>query len=282
MDMKGKTVLVTGATNGIGKATALGLAAMGAKVVIAGRSDQKAKAVLGEIFAATKNENLSYLTGDLSSQAEVRRLAQEFLSLHDRLDVLVNNAGAVFDSRKLTVDGFEQTFAVNHLSYFLLTYLLLERIKQTGQGRIVNVASDAQTGAKIDFENLQAQKRFTGFGAYGQSKLANVMFSNELAKRLEGIGITSNALHPGVVSTGFGDNATSPLWKAGLWLFKRFTVSPEKGAETSIYLASSDEVAGVTGKYFDKKKSKPSNPISYDQAECERLWNVSLKLCGLE
>lgn len=280
-NITGKTVLITGATNGIGKAAATELARMGATVVITARDLHKGQATLEEIRSKTGNSNLDLLVADLSSQAEVRRLAAEFKAKYSRLDVLINNAGGFFDVRKTTVEGIEYTFAFNHLAYFLLTNLLLDLLKQSAPSRIINVSSDAQSGAKLNFGDLQMEQRYGSFTAYGQSKLANVMFTYALARRLEGTGVTVNALHPGVVNTGFGDNSQSALIRGVMWLFKRFTLSPERGAETSVYLASSPEVEGVTGKYFDKKRAKPSNPASYDEAAQERLWDISAKMTGL-
>lgn len=279
--MNGKTVLITGATNGIGKATATELAGLGATVVITGRDRARGQAVLEEIRSKTGNSKLDLLVADLSSQAEVRRLAAEFKAKYPRLNVLVNNAGGFFDARQTTVDGLEYTFAFNHLAYFLLTNLLLDTLKASAPSRIVNVSSAAQSSGKLNFDDLQAEKRYSGMAAYNNSKLANVLFTYELARRLQGSGVTVNALHPGVVNTGFGDNSQNALIRGLLWLFKRFTLSPERGAQTSVYLASSPEVEGVTGKYFDNKQAKPSNPLSYDEAAQKRLWDISAALTGL-
>lgn len=279
--MNGKTVLITGATNGIGKATATELASLGATVVITGRDRARGQAVLEEIRSKTGNSKLDLLVADLSSQAEVRRLAAEFKAKYPRLNVLVNNAGGFFDARQTTVDGLEYTFAFNHLAYFLLTNLLLDTLKASAPSRIVNVSSAAQSSGKLNFDDLQAEKRYSGMAAYNNSKLANVLFTYELARRLQGSGVTVNALHPGVVNTGFGDNSQNALIRGLLWLFKRFTLSPERGAQTSVYLASSPEVEGITGQYFDNKQAKPSNPLSYDEAAQKRLWDISTALTGL-
>lgn len=279
--MNGKTVLITGATNGIGKATATELAGLGATVVITGRDRARGQAVLEEIRSKTGNSKLDLLVADLSSQAEVRRLAAEFKAKYPRLNVLVNNAGGFFDARQTTVDGLEYTFAFNHLAYFLLTNLLLDTLKASAPSRIVNVSSAAQSSGKLNFDDLQAEKRYSGMAAYNNSKLANVLFTYELARRLQGSGVTVNALHPGVVNTGFGDNSQNALIRGLLWLFKRFTLSPERGAQTSVYLASSPEVEGITGQYFDNKQAKPSNPLSYDEAAQKRLWDISTALTGL-
>ncbi len=281
--MKGKVILITGATNGIGKATATELARLGATVVITARDLAKGHATLEEIRSKTGNSKLDLLLADLSSQAEVRRLAAEFKTKYSRLDVLINNAGGYFDTRTTTIDGLEYTFAFNHLAYFLLTNLLLDVLKGSAPSRIVNVSSDAQAGAKLNFDDLQGEKRYS-FAAYGQSKLANVMFTYELARRLEGTGVSANVLHPGLVSTGFGSNSKSVLMRGMMGLiglFKPFMLPPERGAQTSVYLASSPEVEGVSGKYFDKKQAKPSNPVSYDQAAQKRLWDISAELTKL-
>ncbi|MBF6593324.1 MAG: SDR family oxidoreductase [Thermaceae bacterium] len=279
--MNGKTVLITGATNGIGKATATELAGLGATVVITGRDRARGHAVLEEIRSKTGNSKLDLLVADLSSQAEVRRLAAEFKAKYPRLNVLINNAGGFFDTRQTNVDGLEYTFAFNHLAYFLLTNLLLDTLKVSAPSRIVNVSSAAQSSGRLNFDDLQAEKRYSGMAAYNNSKLANVLFTYELARRLQGSGVTVNALHPGVVNTGFGDNSQNALIRGLLWLFKRFSLSPERGAETSVYLASSPQVEGVTGKYFDNKQAKSSNPLSYNEAEQKRLWDISAALTGL-
>ena len=205
-NMTGKICLVTGATNGIGMATAQALAHMGATVVIVGRDAQKAARVTEEIRAASGNQNVDWLLADLSSQQDIRRLATEFKSKYSHLHVLLNNAGATFTTRQLSVDGIEMTFALNHLAYFLLTNLLLDTIKASSPARIINVSSDAHSGGKIDFDNLQGERSYSSFGPYGNSKLANILFTTELARRLEGTGVTVNALHPGFTSTGFGKN----------------------------------------------------------------------------
>ena len=206
--MDGKVILITGATNGIGKAAALDLAKQGAQVVIVGRSADKTQATVAEIKQQSGNAKIDSLLADLSSLAEVRKLAAEFRQRYSRLDVLINNAGAIFADRTLTVDGYERTFAVNHLAYFLLTDLLLDMVKASAPARIVNVASDVHSGGSIHFDDLQLEKNYGmgGMGAYGQSKLANVMFTYELSRRLAGTGVTANVLHPGVVATGFGEN----------------------------------------------------------------------------
>jgi NAD(P)-dependent dehydrogenase (short-subunit alcohol dehydrogenase family) len=279
--MQGKVCLVTGATLGIGKVTAQALADKGATVVIVGRNPQKTADTVAEIKAATENPQVMAIVADLSSQAEVRRVASEFLAQHSQLHVLVNNAGAAFTSRHTTVDGLEMTFALDHLAYFLLTTLLLPTLKASAPARIVNVASDAHRGAKINFADLQSERRYTTFGAYGQAKLANIMFTYELARQLRGTGVTANTLHPGFVASGFAKNNGAALKFIMSTVVRPMQISVEKGAQTSIYLASSPEVEGVTGQYFDKSKPVKSNPASYNEADQQRLWEISEQLVGL-
>lgn len=283
-NMQGKTVLISGATNGIGKQSALELAKMGAKVVIIGRSKTKTDEALREIQSGSGNKDVHALLADLSSMAEVRRVADEFKKQFSRLDVLLNNAGGVFSTRQETVDGYEMTFALNHLSYFLLTNLLLDTIKASAPARIVNVSSDAHTGGSINFSDLQFKTSgysMGGFKAYSQSKLMNIMFTYELARRLAGTNVTANALHPGFVNSGFGRN-NKGLMQIAMSIATLFAINVENGAKTSVYLASSSEVEGVTGKYFDKSKAKKSNAASYDESAQKRLWDISEELTGLK
>ncbi len=278
--MNGKICLVTGATNGIGYETALALARMGATVVGVGRSKAKADESVKTIIASTGNNKVEFLLADLSSMAAVRKLAAEFKAKYSRLDVLVNNAGSFNAKRLTTVDGFELTFGLNHLSYFLLTNLLLDVLKASSPARIVSVSSGAHQGGTLDFDDLQAEKRYAGFRTYSNSKLCNIVFTYELARRLEGTGVTANALHPGFVRTGFGRNNGGVI-KVGLTLMQNLVaLSPQQGADTSIYLASSPEVEGVTGKYFVKRKAVKSNDASYDQTAWTRLWTISEQLTG--
>ncbi len=278
--MEGKTCLVTGATSGIGKEAARELARRGATVVVAGRNPEKCAATVQDIRRQTNNPSVDFLLADLSSQKQVRQFAEEFRSRYQRLDVLVNNAGAIVLSRRQSVDGIEMTFALNHLSYFLLTSLLLDFLISSNPSRVVNVASSAHQGASIDFEDLQLRRGYRGMRAYGRSKLANVLFTAELARRLEGTGVTANAVHPGLVATNFLSNngPAGRLMNLGLRVVGKRVAA---GAETVIYLASSPDVAGVTGKYFVEKKAVASSPASQDSVAAARLWRVSAELTGL-
>ena len=280
-NMQGKLCLVTGATQGIGKETALGLARKGAHVVIVGRDEARTRETAASIANEAGNKQIDFLLADLSSQAEVRRLAETFRSKFSRLDVLVNNAGAIFTKRETTIDGIERTWALNHLAEFLLTQLLLDRLEASAPARIVNVASAAHKPGKIDFDDLQGSKTYSGFGAYAQSKLANVMFTYALARRLAGRGVTVNCLHPGVVATGFGHN-TRGLMKIFVSLAAPFLTSPQKGAATSIYLASAPEVANLSGTYFARCKPVASSKPSQDRAAQERLWEISEQQTGAQ
>ena len=280
--MAGKCVLITGGSAGIGKATALGLAALGARVAITGRDRARAEVAAVEIRTATGNPDVDAFGADLSSQAEVRRLAAEVLDTYSRLDVLVNNVGGYWASRHVTADGLEHTFAVNHLAAFLLTELLLDRLKASSPARIVTVSSNAQSLGKIDFEDLQGERRYSGQEAYSQSKLASVMFTYELARRLAGTGVTANVLHPGVVNSGFGAEDPSRIFKFLVPLWRPFMKTPQQGATTSIYLASSPEVEGVTGGYFANGRPRTANKASHDGAAAARLWQVSSRLVGID
>jgi len=279
--MAGKTVVITGATGGIGKATAMGLAALGARVAITGRDLKRAEAAASEIRGATGNPSVDAFGADLSSQAEVRRLAGEVLSACTRLDVLVNNVGGFWATRHVTNDGLERTFALNHLAALLLTDLLLDRLKASAPSRVVTVSSNAQSLGTIDFEDLQGEHKYSGQTAYNQSKLASVMFSYELARRLEGTGVTANVLHPGVVNTGFGAEDPSRIFRVIVPFYRPFMKTPQQGAATSVYLASSPEVEGITGKYFADRKPHASNKASYDREAATRLWEVSAALVGV-
>lgn len=278
--LQGKICLITGATNGIGKSTAQELAGMGATVVIVGRDAQKTAQVVAEMRAATGNQNVDSLLADLSSQQEIRRLASEFKNKYTQLHVLLNNAGAVFMQRQLSVDGIEMTFALNHLAPFLLTNLLLDLLKASAPARIINVSSGAHSSGKIEFDNLQGERDYSP-KAYDNSKLANLLFTLELAHRVAGSGITVNALHPGFVSTGFGKNNPGFLMKIIRAVVPLIARSPEKGAATSIYLASSPAVQSITGKYFvDGKVTQPA-PQATDSAVAKKLWDISAEMVPL-
>jgi len=275
--MHNKTIIVTGANAGIGRITALELAKMGARVVMVCRDKERGAAAQQAIIAQTGNRQVDLLLADLSSQQAIRQLVKTIQQKYNRLDVLVNNAGAMFASRRVSVDGLEMTFALNHMNYFLLTTLLLDMLKASAPSRIVNVSSDAHQGAQLNFADLQNEKRFMGFRVYGQSKLANIYFTYELARRLEGTGVTVNALHPGFVATNFAKN-NGWLYRVGMFLMRPFAMNDQQGAATQIYLASSPEVEGITGKYFARKKAVASSNVSYDIAAAQKLWQASEEL----
>jgi len=281
--MKGKIVLVTGASAGIGLWTAIGLARKGATVVAAARNPEKASAALTKIRERSGSDDVHLLLADLGSLAGVSALARQFEERFDRLEVLINNAGLILGERTLTPDGFETTFAVNHLAPFLLTHLLMPRLRASIPSRVVTVASRAHVRARLDFDDLQSERGYSGFDAYGRSKLANILFTRELARRLAGTAITANCLHPGVVRTDFGgDGDMGGLFGIGWILAKPFLLSPEKGAATSVYLASSPEVAETTGGYFDKCKPSPSSTASRDMAAARHLWEVSAAMVEVD
>lgn len=277
--MAGKTVLITGGTGGIGKATAIGLAALGARVGITGRDPDRTQSAAADIQRESGNPAVDAYAADFSSQADVRRLAVAVLDAYPRLDVLVNNVGGFWAHRHATADGLERTFAVNHLASFLLTDLLVDRLAQSAPARIVSVSSNAQALGRIDFDNLQGAKGYSGSLAYNQSKLAVVMFTYELSRRLNGTAVTANALHPGVVHTAFSSEDPSTLAKLARPLM-RFIKTPAQGAATSIYLASSPDVQVITGRYFANSRPKASNKASYDTVAANRLWQVSADLVG--
>lgn len=279
--MATRTVLITGGTGGIGRATAEGLARLGARVAITGRHLGRAQAAAAQIAAATGNPAVDAYAADLSSQTEVRRLAGEVLAAYPRLDVLVNNVGGYWAHRHITADGLERTLALNHLAPFLLTNLLLDRLVASAPARVITVSSGAQAMGRIDFDDLQGERRYSGQRAYNQSKLANVMFTYELARRLAGTGVTATALHPGVVRTAFGAEDRSAFFSVMSTIVRPFMKTPAQGAETPIHLASSPEVEGVTGQYFANLRPRRSNRASYDTAITGRLWRVSAELTGL-
>lgn len=277
--MTGRCVLVTGGTGGIGLATAAGLVGLGARVGIVGRDPTRTETAAARLRGS--GGEVDIFVADLSSQQEVRRLAEEVLAAYPRLDVLVNNVGGYWATRHTTVDGLERTFAVNHLSSFLLTNLLLDRLRSSAPARVVTVSSGAQAMGSIDFEDLQGERDYSGQRAYNQSKLANVMFTYELARRLQGSGVTTNALHPGVVRTNFGREDSQGWMRVMLPLIRPLLKSPERGATTSVYLASSPHVQGVTGRYFANSKPKTSSKASQDTTAAARLWDISASLVGL-
>jgi NAD(P)-dependent dehydrogenase (short-subunit alcohol dehydrogenase family) len=280
-DLHGRVVLITGATSGIGRATAVALARMGATLGLVARDRARADATVAEIAAATGNRDVAVFLADLGSQADIHRVAGELLARYPRIDVLVNNAGVVNLQRRTTVDGLEETFAVNHLGYFLLTLLLLDRLKASAPARIVNVASHAHKVVRgINWDDLGHERSYAWARVYGHSKLANVLFTRELARRLEGSGVTVNAVHPGAVATRLGhQNAWwSALIAKTLGIFFR---TPERGAETSIRLASSPELAGVTGRYFANGREARPSAAAQDPAAARRLWDASARLVGL-
>lgn len=278
--MRGKVCLVTGGTNGIGKSTARKLARMGATVVIVGRDVLKTSEVVQEIRAASRSHAVESLLADLSSAQEVRWLADKFKRRYSSLHVLINNAGAFFPRRQLRRNGIEMTFALNHLAGFLLTNLLLDTLKASAPARIINVSSNAHASGKIEFDNLQGEREY-GPRAYDNSKLANLLFTMELARRLEGTRVTVNALHPGFVATGFAKNSGRVI-AALVSIFAPLVArSPAKGAETPIYLASSPSVEGITGKYFYDSHVIPAAPQATDMAVARKLWDVSAEMVQL-
>jgi NAD(P)-dependent dehydrogenase (short-subunit alcohol dehydrogenase family) len=280
-DMTGKTVIITGGNSGIGLETAVALARAGARTVITARDRTRGEAAVADIRARSGRNDVDLVVFDLASIASIREGAADILARCDRIDVLVNNAGLVLSDRRETEDGFETTFGVNHLGPFLLTELLLERIKQSAPSRIVNVASTAHKGARkgLDFDDLQSTGAYGGMQVYSKSKLANIYFTTELARRLQGTGVTVNCLHPGTVATGYGrDGDSSGVLAFGLKVIKPFILSPAKGARTSIYLASSPAVAAVTGQYFVKCKARKPSAAARDDEAAQRLWKRSEEL----
>ena len=270
---------MTGATAGIGFITARELARRGARMIIVGRSAARCADSVEAIRRATGSDTVSALVADLSIQRDVRRVAQQYRDSFPRLDVLVNNAGALYLDRQLSADGIEMTFALNHLGYFLLTSLLLDLLRASAPARVVNVSSEAHRRAHLDLADLQGARRYTGFRAYARSKLANLYFTYELERRVSATEIAVNALHPGLVNTNFGRNngaRAALIWSLIRW----FAITPEEGARTPVYVASSPAVAGTGGKYFVKEQPRPSSPVSYDREVARHLWDVSTELVG--
>ena len=280
--MNGKICMVTGATSGIGAATAEELARRGATLILVGRNREKCEATADQLRRRTGNSSVECLVADLSSQSDIRGLARQFRDQHSRLDVLINNAGGIFMTRRQTVDGLEMTFALNHLAYFLLTTLLLDTLEASAPSRIINVSSCGHERADgIVFADLQSERNYRGFKAYHRSKLANLLFTYELARRLSGTDVTVNALDPGIVATNIGRNnrwiwrVLKPLVDV---LFRMNYISPVEGARTAIYLAASPDLAAVTGLYFAKERQVASSEASRDEAAARRLWKVSEEL----
>jgi len=278
--MENKIVLITGANSGIGKATAISLAEMGAHVVMMSRDMEKGEIARQEVMGASRSNQVDLMQCDLASMENIRGFSAQFKAKYPRLDILINNAGIFTDHRLETKDGFEYQIGVNHLGHFLLTSLLLDLMKDSAPARIINVSSAAHFGGKVDFEDLHQTSKYSGWKAYAQSKLANILFTYELAHRLAGTGITVNCLHPGFVKTRFAFNRESEKPHPMMKLLSPFTLNALSGAATTIYLAASPEVDGITGKYFAKRKQKASSRASYDLVAAEKLWNLSAALTG--
>lgn len=279
--MKKKICLIMGATSGIGEATARTLAQIGATVIIVGHNPERGEVARERIQTTTGNTEVNFILADLSSQQEIRQLVDQFKHKYQRLHVLANTAGALFPTRQQSADGIEMTFALNHLNYFLLTNLLLNTLISSTPARIVNISASAHKFTRgVNFDDLQGHVKYSGWGAYSQSKLCNLLFTYELARRLDGTGVTVNALHPGIVATNFGmsGGGIMPLFNR---LISFAMLRPEQGAQTGIYLATSPEVEDASGKYFVNRKAVRSSKASYDQSAGARLWQVSAEMCGL-
>jgi retinol dehydrogenase 12 len=276
--LENKVCMVTGANAGIGKETAAELARRGAHVVMVSRSRERGEIARADIISSTGNHRVDLLLADLSSQASIRAMAAQFKETHDRLDVLVNNAGAFLQQRQESVDGIEMTFALNHLGYFMTTLLLWDRLVAGEPARVINVSSDAHRMAKINFNDLQRKRWYQGFQAYGQSKLANVLFTYELDRRRGGAAVTINAAHPGFVASNFGQNNSGLVGLIMKPMTRLFGHSLEEGAATSVYLATSPEVEGLSGGYFVDNQAVKSSPLSYDQDVAQKLWVISEEL----
>lgn len=276
--MEGKICIITGANSGIGKSTAIGLAKMNATIVMMCRNKERGEEAQKKIIELTGNKKVDLLLCDLSSQESIRKFVSEFKSKYQKLHVLINNAGVMLSKRVISLDGFEMNFTVNYLAPFLLTNLLLDVLKKSAPSRIINVSSAAHRMAKMDFDDLQSERmKYRLFKIYGVSKLALMLFSYELSRKLEGTSVTVNTVHPGLVNTNLGQDQSSFSKGFGKLFFKK----PEKGAETSIYLASSQEVEGITGKYFAKKEQKQSSEESYNEDYAKRLWELSTEMTQL-
>lgn len=279
--MRGKTCIITGATGGIGLETATRLGELGARLVLVGRNRDKGEAAVGRLRASVPGVAVEMHYADLSRPDQIRRLTDALLDTAGRIDVLVNNAGAIFANRQITPDGLELTFALNHMGYFRLTALLRERLIASAPARVVNVASEAHRGSRLDFEDLQCSRHYSGWRAYQRSKLANILFTRELARRLERSGVTANCLHPGFVATGFGNNNRG-LWRLGIAISKSIAAIPvQRGAKTPVYLASSPDLAGITGRYFSQCRERQPDAPAQDDRTAARLWTESERLMNL-
>ena len=279
--MRGKTCIITGATGGIGLETAAQLGALGARLVLVGRDRYKGNDAIGRLRADVPGVAVEMHYADLSRPDEIRRLGVALLDTASRIDILVNNAGALFANRSSTSDGLELTFALNHMGYVRLMALLRDRLIASAPARVVNVASEAHRGSHLDFEDLQCFRRYSGWKAYKRSKLANILFTRELARRLEGTGVTANCLHPGFVATSFGDNNRG-FWRLGIGIGKLVAAIPvRRGAETPVYLASSPDLDGISGKYFSKCRERQPDAAAEDDKTAARLWKESERLMGL-
>lgn len=278
-EMLGKTVVITGATSGIGEIAADHLAQAGARIVFIARDRHRGAAILKHLNAVAGHTEHAAYYADLSKLSDLKRVGAEVAHGEPRIDLLINNAGALFNTRHVTEDGLEKTFALNHMSYFVLTNLLLDNLKSSG-ARIVSTASDAHKGMKLDFSDLQAERGYSGFPVYGRSKLMNILFTRELARRIAGTGVTANCLHPGFVATRFGDESGG-IVGIGVKLAKTFAITPEKGAQTIIHLASSPEVEGVNGGYFYKCRPATPSSAAQNDADAKRLWELSAEISGV-
>jgi retinol dehydrogenase 12 len=276
-DLSNKIILVTGATNGIGLETAKALAFAGATLILVARNQEKGLFVTKNLIKEFNNKKIEFIKADLSLQTEIKNMVRIFNEKYERLDILINNAGGYFPKRSETLEGIEMTFALNHLSYFLSANLLMDKLKASNEGKIINVSSSAHLFSKLDFDDIQMTKRYGGYKAYGRSKLCILLFTYELAKRVEKYGITVNALHPGIVDSGFG-TGTGGLFQFTKPFFKIFGISPEKGARTSIFLSTSNDVKGISGKYFIKNIETKSSKFSYNETAQKQLWDISLQI----
>ena len=278
--MKGKVVVLTGGTSGIGQVAAEAIAGMGARLILVARDRARGEATRERLPKQSPGIAHAVYYADLSRLTEMKRVAAEIAAAEPRIDVLINNAGALFTPRQVTEDGLELTFATNHVCYFVLTHFLRERLVAAAPARIINTASDAHRNARLDFNDLQNEKGYRGFAVYSRSKLANILFTRELAHRMDGTGVTANSLHPGFVATRFGDNNEGNS-SSIIGFLKKFAITPEKGAETMIYLATSDEPAAITGQYFHKCRVATPAKQAQDEQAAKRLWQETARLAGL-